>query len=150
MHIEFPMLYQLFKICLEEAISKDCSSISEINIEVGDFTPIDEIYTQQAFNSLKNGTIAENAVLTIKRTPGILHCNTCNQNSEIWVNKEKEKAANEGRLEEYEQYAKAINLETLLTADPNLGTDLFHCRKCSSSHTTLIEGKGVTIKNIRT
>lgn len=146
---EFSMVNQIFKKCLEVVRQNNATSLSEVNLEVGDFALIVEIYAQQAFNTLKKDTIAENAVLNIKRTPGVLYCNSCQQKSEIWFNQEKEIAANEGRLEEYEQYEKAVTEESLLLGNPNLGTNLFHCRKCGSSDTNLIEGKGVTIRNIR-
>jgi hydrogenase nickel insertion protein HypA len=143
------MVNQIFRKCLDVAKQNNATSLSEINLEIGDFALIVEIYAQQAFDTLKKGTIAENAVLNIKRTPGVLHCNSCSQNSEIWFDKEKEKAATEGRLEEYEQYEKAITQESLLKGNPNLGRNVFHCRKCDSSDTNLVEGKGVLIKNIR-
>jgi len=146
---EFSMVNQIFKKCLDVAKKNNATSLSEVNIEVGDFALIVEIYAHQAFDTLKKGTIAENAILNIKRTPGVLYCNSCQQKSEIWFNNEKEKAANEGRLEEYEQYEKAVTEESLLQGNPNLGTNLFHCRKCGSSDTNLIEGKGITIRNIR-
>ena len=147
---EFSMVNQIFRKCLEVARRNNATSISEINLEVGDFALIVEIYAKQAFDTLKKGTIAENATLNFKRTPGVIHCNSCQQNSEIWFSKEKEKAASEGRLEEYENYEKAVAEKSILEADPNLGTNIFHCRKCNSSDTTLIDGKGVTIRNIRT
>lgn len=147
---EFSMVNQIFKKCLEVARQNNATKISEINLEVGDFALIVEIYAQQAFDILKKGNIAENAILDIKRTPGVIHCNSCQQNSEIWFSKEKEKAANEGRLEEYEKYEKIVAEKSLLEADPNLGANIFHCRKCNSSNTTLIEGKGIVIKGIRT
>ncbi|MHA1782468.1 MAG: hydrogenase maturation nickel metallochaperone HypA/HybF [Promethearchaeota archaeon] len=146
---EFSVMSQIVRTCLRVARQNNATSISEINLEIGDFALIVEIYAQQAFNILKKGTIAENAVLNIKRTPGVLYCNSCKQKSEIWFNKEKEKAANEGRLEEYEQYEKLITEQSLLRGNPNLGRNLFHCRKCGSADTNLIEGKGVIIKNIR-
>ena len=135
---------------LQVAQQNNATKISEINLEVGDFALIVEIYAQQAFDTLKKGTIAENAILNIKRTPGVIHCNSCNQNSEIWFSKEKEKAATEGRLEEYEKYEKAVAEKSILEADPNLGTNVFHCRKCESSNTTLIAGKGIVIRDLRT
>ena len=131
------------------ARKNNATSLSEINLEIGDFALIVEIYAQQAFNTLKKDTIAENAILNIKRTPGVIHCNSCQQNSEIWFSKEKEKAANEGRLEEYEKYEKLVAEKSILEADPNLGTNIFHCRKCDNSNTTLIAGKGIVIKGIR-
>ena len=147
---EFSMVNQIFRKCLEVAKLNNATKISEINLEVGDFALIVEIYAQQAFDTLKKGTIAENAILNIKRTPGVIHCNSCQQNSEIWFSKEKEKAANEGRLEEYEKYEKAVAEKSILEADPNLGTNVFHCRKCNSSNTTLIAGKGIVIRDLRT
>ena len=146
---EFSMVNQIFKKCLEVAKLNNATRISEINLEIGDFALLVEIYIQQAFATLKKGTIAENAILNIKRTPGVIHCNSCQQNSEIWFSLEKEKAANEGRLEEYEQYEKSVTEESLLMGNPNLGTNLFHCRKCDSSNTTLIDGKGVVIRDLR-
>ena len=146
---EFSMVSQIFKKCLEVARQYNATSISEINLEVGDFALIVEDYAKKAFNTLKKGSIAENAILNIKRTPGVIHCNSCQQNSEIWFNTEKEKAANEGKLEEYEKYEKAATEESFLQANPNLETNIFHCRKCSSSDTTLIKGKGIVIKDIR-
>jgi len=147
---EFSMVNQIFRKCLEVAKQNNAARISEINLEVGDFALIVEIYAQQAFDTLKKGTIAENAILIFKRTPGVIHCNSCQQNSEIWFSKEKEKAATEGRLEEYEKYEKEVAEKSILKADPNLGTNIFHCRKCDSSDTSLIEGKGVTIRSLRT
>ena len=147
---EFSMVNQIFRKCLQVAKANNATRISEINLEVGDFALIVEIYAQQAFDTLKKGSIAENAKLNFKRTPGVILCNSCKQNSEIWFSKEKEKAANEGRLEEYEKYEKAVVEKSILEADPNLGTNLFHCRKCNSSNTTLIAGKGVVIKDLRT
>ena len=144
------MINQIFRKCIDVAKANNATKISEINLEVGDFALIVEIYAQQAFDTLKKDTIAENAKLIIKRTPGVIHCNSCQQNSEIWFSKVKEKAAAEGRLEEYEKYEKEVAEKTILKADPNLGTNIFHCRKCDSSNTTLIEGKGITIRNLRT
>jgi len=146
---EFSIMSQIFKKCLEVAKMNNASRLSEINLEIGDFALIVEIYAEQAFDVLKKGTIAENAVLNIKRTPGVIHCNSCQQDSEIWFSKEKEKAAKEGRLDEYEQYEKTITKEAIMLGDPNLGRNVFHCRKCDSSDTILIKGKGVLIKNIR-
>ena len=147
---EFSMVNQIFRKCLEVAKKNNATRISEINLEVGDFALIVEIYAHQAFDTLKKDTIAENAKLIIKRTPGVLHCNSCQQNSEIWFSKEKEKAADEGRLEEYEKYEKEVAEKSILEADPNLGTNIFHCRKCDSSNTTLTAGKGLTIRSLRT
>ncbi|MHA2473666.1 MAG: hydrogenase maturation nickel metallochaperone HypA/HybF [Promethearchaeota archaeon] len=103
---EFSVVSQIFKKCLEVARQNNAPSISEINLEVGDFALIVEEYAQKAFDTMKKGSIAENATLNIKRTPGVIHCNSCQQDSEIWFNKEKEQAASEGRLEEYENYKK--------------------------------------------
>ena len=147
---EFSMVNQIFRKCLEVAKKNNATRISEINLEVGDFALIVEIYAHQAFDTLKKDTIAENAKLIIKRTPGVLHCNSCQQNSEIWFSKEKEKAADEGRLEEYEKYEKEVAEKSILEADPNLGTNIVHCRKCDSSNTTLTAGKGITIRSLRT
>ena len=147
---EFSMVNQIFKKCLQVARQNNATKITEINLEVGDFALIVEIYAQKAFDIMKKGTIAKKAKLNIIRTAGVIHCNTCQQNSEIWFSKAKEKAASEGRLKEYEEYEKSVAEKSILEADPNLGTNVFHCRKCDCSDTTLIEGKGIVIKDIRT
>ena len=146
---EFTVVSQIFKKCLDVARANNATSISEINLEIGDFALIVEEFAQKAFDILKKNTIAKNAVLNIRRTPGIIHCNSCQHDSEIWFNIEKEKAAREGRLEEYEKYEKEIAKGSLLRGNPNLGTNLFHCRKCKSADTVLIKGKEIIIRDIR-
>ncbi|MHA1886095.1 MAG: hydrogenase maturation nickel metallochaperone HypA/HybF [Promethearchaeota archaeon] len=146
---EFSVVSQIFKKCIEVERQNNAPSISEINLEVGDFALIVDEYAQKAFDTMKKGSIAENATLNIRRTPGVIHCNSCQQDSEIWFNKEKEKAASEGRLEEYENYEKAVAKDSFLQANPNLETNIFHCRKCNSSDTNLIKGKGIYIKDLR-
>jgi hydrogenase nickel incorporation protein HypA/HybF len=146
---EFSMVNTIFKKSLEVAKLNNATSISEVNLEIGDFALIVEIYAQQAFDTLKKDTIAENAILNIKRTPGVIHCNSCKKKSEIWFNTEKDKAAQEGRLEEYELYEKTLSEESFLEGNPSLDGNTFLCRKCNSADTTLIEGKGIVIKDIR-
>ena len=148
MHIEYSLVKDIFNKSLEVARSNNITSISEVNIEVGGFVLMNLIYAQKAFNSLKKGTIAESAVLNIKRTPGVLHCNSCQEESEIWFNKEKEKAANEGRLKEHEELEKEIKQMSPL-GFIELMNKAFQCRNCYSPNTSLIKGKGVSIKNIR-
>ena len=146
---EFSLINQIFQKCLKVAQQNNATKLSEINIEVGDFAMIVDNFAQRAFDTLKKGTIAENAVMNIKRTPGVLHCNSCGQKSEIWFSLEKEKAAKEGKMEEYEEYEKSVTRESQLMGNPNLGRNIFQCRKCGSQETDLVEGKGVLIKNIR-
>ncbi len=54
---EFSMVSQLFKKCLEVAKQNNATSLSEINLEVGDFALIVEDYAKKAFDTLKNHTI---------------------------------------------------------------------------------------------
>ena len=146
---EFSLINQIFQKCLKVAEQNNALQLSEINLEVGDFAMIVDNFAQRAFETLKKGTIAENAVMNIKRTPGLLLCKSCGQKSEIWFSLEKEKAAKSGKLAEYEEYEKSVTRESLLRGNPNLGRNLFECRSCKSKETELIEGKGVLIKNIR-
>jgi len=125
---EFSMVNTIFKKSLEVARLNNATRISEVNLEVGDFALIVEDYAQKAFDSLKKDTIAENAILNIKRTPGVIQCNSCQKKSEIWFNVEKDKAAQEGRLEEYERYEKTLAEESFLEGNPNLEGNLFLCR----------------------
>ena len=146
---EFSLISQIVHKCLKVAHQNNATKLSQINIEVGDFAMIVDNFAQRAFDTLKKGTIAENAVMNIKRTPGVLHCSVCGENSDIWFNSEKEKAADQGKLEEYEEYEKSVTRESLLIGNPKLGRNIFQCRKCGSQETELIKGKGVLIKNIR-
>jgi hydrogenase nickel incorporation protein HypA/HybF len=148
MHKEFSIIKDIFKKCIEIANSNEISYINEIHIEVGDFALFTEIYAQEAFDTFKKGTIAEDALLIIKRTPGILQCKSCDQISEIWLDNEKEKAALNGRLEEYELNSKHDTEESLLRGDLESLRKVFNCRKCNSSDTNLIKGKEVLFKNI--
>jgi hydrogenase nickel incorporation protein HypA/HybF len=146
---EFSLISQIVQKCLKVAHQNNATQLSEINIEVGDFAMIVDNFAQRAFDTLKKGTLAENAILNIKRTPGVLNCNVCGESSEIWFNSEKEKAAKEGNLAKYEEYEKSVTRESILLGNPNLGRNIFQCRKCGSQETELIKGKGVLIKNIR-
>ena len=146
---EFSVMNQIFKKCLEVARINNASRISEINLEVGDFALIVENFAQRAFEILKKDSIAADGILNIKRTPGVIRCNSCHQDSEIWFSIEKEKAAQSGKLAEYEEYEKNVAKDSLFEKNPNLGRNIFQCRKCASTDTILIKGKEIVIKNIR-
>lgn len=146
---EFALINQIFKKCLDVARMNNAMTISEINLEVGDFALIVENMAQRAFEILKKDSIASNAIMNIRRIPGVIQCNSCHQNSEIWFSLEKEKAALAGKLEEYEKFEKNITQESMLAKNPNLGRNIFQCRKCNSTDTILIKGKEIIIKNIR-
>ncbi|MHA1329222.1 MAG: hydrogenase/urease maturation nickel metallochaperone HypA [Promethearchaeota archaeon] len=60
---EFTVVSQIFKKCMDVARVNNATSISEINLEIGDFALIVEEYAQKAFDILKKDTIANNAVL---------------------------------------------------------------------------------------
>ena len=67
------------------------------------------------------GTIAEGATLNIEMTPGEIVCNDCGKNSTI----------------------------SLSESDALAGIQLFKCKHCDSTNTSISKGKKANVKNIK-
>lgn len=97
---------------------------------------------------LAKDSIAEEANLVFKRTPGILQCKDCNSTAEIWFEKEKQIEEDNKDLQNYENSVASLsNAGTL--GYQMLGINLFKCKKCGSRNTDLIGGKEIKLKNIK-
>ena len=97
---EFSVAMNILNVCVKSAEQNNAKLIKEVHIELGDFTLIVEDMMENCFNIAAKGTIAENAKLFMKRTPGTLLCNDCSKTSEIWFEiekKEEEDAAEENK-----------------------------------------------------
>jgi Zn finger protein HypA/HybF involved in hydrogenase expression len=137
-------------------------SIAEINLEIGDFSLVVESLFQHSFEIVRKGTIAENAVLKITRTPGVILCEKCHEQSEIWFDEAKNRpqhASDENSKEQsfvknaLDDYASQLTATDILRPNEGAGTiwgrNLFQCRHCGSHDTGFIKGRSIIIKSIR-
>ena len=145
---EFAIVQRIVDMCLTVARQNNARELIEINLEIGDFSLIIEHMVERAFDILKKGTIAENAALVMKRTPGILLCEDCGKESEIWFEYAKNMEDVEGK-EAIDDYEKNITASNAMSGNSTFGRNLFRCKACQSRNTNLIKGKNILIKNIR-
>lgn len=74
---ELSVTESLLDMSLEEAQKAGAVSIDEIRIVIGDLTGISEECVRFYFDIIKEGTMAEHAVLSFKRIPAVFRCNSC-------------------------------------------------------------------------
>jgi hydrogenase nickel insertion protein HypA len=123
--------------CVVIAERNHATRITEIHLEIGDFSLIVDTLLQHAFDILSKQTLAEHAKLVIQRVPGVIRCQTCERESEIW-------------FQQSEQNLNPVNfLSSCSSQEGTFGRNLFQCRLCGSHVTELIKGKNMIIKNIR-
>ncbi|MHA1820385.1 MAG: hydrogenase maturation nickel metallochaperone HypA/HybF [Promethearchaeota archaeon] len=143
---EFALAESVFQTCLKTAQHYNAKKIVEINIELGDFSLTVEDLLINSFKILAKDSIAADAKLIIKRTPGILKCLDCGKTSEIWFSEEKNKESDNehlGDLEEFETMVHGASGYHLL------GINLFKCKYCGSRNTELTGGREFKLKNIK-
>ncbi|MBN2156451.1 MAG: hydrogenase maturation nickel metallochaperone HypA [Candidatus Lokiarchaeota archaeon] len=145
---EFALVQNIIGRCLRVANQNNASIITDIELEVGDFSLVIEHMFQQSFRTLKKDTIAETAILHIKRTPGIIHCNSCNRESEIWW-RSAVQISDSKYQQSLQKYEKSVTPQDVLTGNSDFGKNLFQCLYCESNDTELIKGKSIVIKNIK-
>jgi hydrogenase nickel incorporation protein HypA/HybF len=145
---EFALVQNILGRCLRVAIQNNASEITDIVLEVGDFSLVIEHMFQQSFNTLRRDSIAESAILHITRTPGVIHCNECKVDSEIWwkIAIQESDSVHQNSIKNYEEN---VTPNDVLTGQSNFGKNLFQCPNCNSNNTELIKGKSIVIKNIR-
>ncbi|MFW9864483.1 MAG: hydrogenase maturation nickel metallochaperone HypA [Candidatus Thorarchaeota archaeon] len=118
---EFSFAYNIFKVAEATAIKYNAKQITEVHLEIGELTLIVPELLQRSFEMATKGSIAENAKLIIKITPGKITCRDCNKESVVTLNRDAQ-----------------------LT-----GLQLFQCSHCGSNNTEIIEGKKANVKNIK-
>jgi hydrogenase nickel insertion protein HypA len=145
---EYALVQNILGRCLRVANQNNANEITDIFLEVGDFSLVIEHMFQQSFNTLRRQTLAENAVLHITRTPGILHCRECEKKSEIWW-KTAIQEKNNTHKHSIKKYEENVSPNEILTGKSDFGHNLFQCSNCLSNNTKLVSGKSIVIKNIK-
>jgi len=155
---EFSLAQNIFDICIQSANKYSAKRIVDIFLEIGDFTLVIEDFLKQCFEIISKGSISEGANIHITKTPGILTCYDCGEQSEIWfqqdkksdpdqlenLNKENDEIDND--LKKYQEQVSTIQS---IKGYQYLGINLFRCKKCGSRNTELSGGKEIKIKNIK-
>ncbi len=143
---EFAVADQIFRSCIDTANYHKVDKIIEINLELGDFTLVVEELLTYSFNIVKKQSpITEESELVIIRTPGIIECNDCNEESEIWFNDEQEEVSPED-ADEFDKFTQKVHLNKDLRF---MSVNLFRCKHCKSRNTNLISGKEIKVKDIK-
>ncbi|MHA1727651.1 MAG: hydrogenase maturation nickel metallochaperone HypA/HybF [Promethearchaeota archaeon] len=148
---EFGIANDILRTCIASAEHHNAKKVTEIYLEIGDFTLIVEDMLTKCFEIACKGTIADGVKIQIKRTPGVLKCKEedCGKISEIWFGEEKRKEEEEkARAEQNKQENSELGLPKG-AGYQLLGMNLFQCRFCGSKNTELTKGKELKIKNIK-
>ncbi len=80
---ELPVIESIMNICLKHANDHQVQKILAIHLEIGKMSDLEDEWMQSYFDHLSKGTIAEGAVLKIKRTPVIMRCGNCGTSFEV-------------------------------------------------------------------
>jgi hydrogenase nickel incorporation protein HypA/HybF len=80
---EFSLAGEVIKIVEFEAEKNKARSVSEITIEVGNFSGVEAEAFESALGLLSEGSVLEKASLNIVRMKGKGICNTCNKEFEM-------------------------------------------------------------------
>ena len=145
---EFALVQNILGRCLRVANQNNAAEITDIVLEVGDFSLVIEHMFQQSFHTLRMDTLAETAILHITRTPGVIHCNDCEKESEIWWNTAVQDT-NSSQQKSIKNYEQNVTPDEVLTGKSDFGNNMFQCPHCKSNDTELVKGKSIVIKNIK-
>jgi hydrogenase nickel insertion protein HypA len=145
---EYSLADNILKTCIASANQYNAKIIKEVHLELGDFALIVEHMLEECFRIASSGSIASEAKLIMKRTPGVLKCNDCGKSSEIWFEEEKKKEEEDSK-KSLEIYEEGIAKASGVSGYKNLGINLFQCKHCGSKNTELAGGKEIKIKNIK-
>jgi hydrogenase nickel incorporation protein HypA/HybF len=80
---EFSLAGEVVKIAEHEAEKNKARSVSEITIEVGNFSGVESQAFKEALKILSEGSIIEKASLNIVRIKGIGICHACEKEFEM-------------------------------------------------------------------
>jgi hydrogenase nickel incorporation protein HypA/HybF len=76
---ELPVVREVLKIALRYAEQNQGKKIISIHLGVGELRDLVDIWMQKYFEYVSKGTIAEGAILKVKKYPVICQCNECNE-----------------------------------------------------------------------
>jgi hydrogenase nickel incorporation protein HypA/HybF len=80
---EFSLAGEVVKLAQYEAEKNKAVTVSEISIEVGNFSGVEARAFEEALGILSEGTILEKAFLNIVRTKGRGFCHACEKEFEM-------------------------------------------------------------------
>lgn len=111
---------------IKVAEENNAKQVTEINLELGEFTLLNPEYLKFGLKAVAEGTIADKANINITIKPGVIHCLECG----------------------YEGETKRENLEGIPHVPQLLSLSL-KCPKCGSNATKIVGGRDCTVKNIQ-
>ncbi len=74
---EFSVANHLLELCLKNARENSATTISRVTIKIGKLSGVEPHFLQNAFDVLKDKTIAQAAVLDIIHQDVVIHCIDC-------------------------------------------------------------------------
>ena len=80
---ELSIMQSILDIALEYASKNNANKITKINLEIGELTGFVTDWMQRYFDSVSEGTIADNAEVVIEWKPAIIKCGSCRKESRI-------------------------------------------------------------------
>jgi len=80
---EFSLAGEVVKLAQHEAEKNKAVAVSEISIEVGNFSGVEALAFKEALGILSEGTILEKAYLNIVRIKGRGFCHACEKEFEM-------------------------------------------------------------------
>ncbi len=123
---EFSTAQMIISTVVRVAEENRATRVTEINVELGEFTLLNPDYLKFSLNVVAEGTIAEGANINLTIKPGIISCLECGYEGEA----------------KKEDFEGAPHIPQLLSLS-------LKCPKCGSSATKIIGGRECTVKNIQ-
>ena len=120
---ELSLGVSIIETVLKAAKEHDAKKIVEINVEIGDLTVVSEDRLRFALEITSRDTIAEDAKINITRTPGRIRCKKCGYEGESSPPTEDDP------------------LQHLIMSS-------LKCPKCGDTHTEIIGGRELGVKDI--
>ena len=119
---ELSLSVSIINTVLKAAKEHNAKKIVEINVEIGDLTVVSEDRLRFALEITSKDTIAEDAKINIARMPGRIRCQKCG----------------------YEGESPPIEDDPL----QHLIMSSLKCPKCGETHTEIIGGREMGVKDI--
>lgn len=119
---ELSLSVSIIKTVLKAAKEHDAKKVVEINVEIGDFTVVSEDRLRFALEITSKDTLAEDAKINITRMPGRIRCKKCG----------------------YEGESPSTEDDPL----QHLIMSSLKCPKCGDTHTEIIGGREMGVKDI--
>jgi hydrogenase nickel incorporation protein HypA/HybF len=119
---ELSLAVSIIETAIRAAKEHDAKKILEINVEIGDLTVVSEDRLRFTLEITSKDTIAENAKINIERKPGRIRCMKCGYEGE-----------NPPTDDDPLQHLLMSSLK---------------CPKCGNTHTEIIGGRELGVKDI--